>query len=85
MLQSISRSYARPACRTAASFQAFETICKPIGSPVLVNPHRTERAGKPVRLKGDVNCVRRRACSMAAFPSINGAGIGVEGNNRRSY
>ena len=65
--------------------RAPHTICSPIGRPPLLNPHGTEMAGRPVRLKGAVKRVSRLACSSASVPSISGAVIGVDGSSSASY
>src|SRR5256885_5315663 len=53
--QGRARSNAAAAPRTPASSKRRPTICSPIGSPSLVNPHGTDAAGCPVRLNGYVN------------------------------
>ncbi|MFN8460495.1 MAG: hypothetical protein U0X93_01805 [Anaerolineales bacterium] len=55
-----------PAFKTFASAQARETICKPVGSPLAVNPQGMESAGRPARLNGAVKRVKRAACSTAS-------------------
>ncbi len=61
------------------------TNCKPMGKPVEENPHGSEIAGRPVRLKGAVKRVNRPAASTAEVPSISGATVGVVGSISRSY
>ena len=42
-----------PAIRNkSTSRSVLATICRPTGIPMLVNPHGTDAAGFPVRLKG---------------------------------
>ena len=56
-------------------------ICRPIGSPSLLKPHGSERAGSPVRLNGAVNLVNSRARATAS-PPRSGAGMGVVGSKQ---
>src|SRR2546428_10598203 len=67
--QGRARSNAAAAPRTPASSKRRPTICSPIGSPSLVNPHGTDAAGCPVRLNGYVNGIH--AYGSTRLPAIS--------------
>src|SRR3989441_9916266 len=88
--QGRARSNAAAAPRTPASSKRRPTICSPIGSPSLVNPHGTDAAGCPVRLKGYVNGIhaygstRLPAISVGLSRPIGNGGDAVVGGSKRA-
>src|SRR5256886_17527680 len=78
--QGRARSNAAAAPRTPASSKRRPTICSPIGSPSLVNPHGTDAAGCPVRLNGYVNGIH--AYGSTRLPAISVGLSSPIGNGR---
>ena len=73
-----------------ASSNGVPTSWRPTGRPAPVNPHGTEIAGWPVRLKGRVRSRKSPDQGISCPPSravvapIGGAAIGLVGVTRTS-